>query len=144
MGLIELIFHIKNGFFCPECGEEIGFDKVKEDLEKIMKEMKINKKSEEEIDAVKMVYFNKIATCSKCNGKMREIISIKNEGNINKLTIYNTDISPKDFDELKALIARQNILDYDSDKYIDPDLKEELEIKARLQNKNYTSPSLEK
>ena len=72
MGLIELIFHIKNGFFCPECGEEIGFDKVKEDLEKIMKEMKINKKSEEEIDAVKMVYFNKIATCPKCNGKKKK------------------------------------------------------------------------
>ena len=26
MGLIELIFHIKNGFFCPECGEEIVID----------------------------------------------------------------------------------------------------------------------
>lgn len=63
---------------------------------------------------------------------MREIISIKNEGNIKKLSIKNTDISPKDFDELKALVSRQNILDYDGDKYIDPDLKEELEIKARL------------
>ena len=75
---------------------------------------------------------------------MREIISIKNEGNIKKLSIKNTDISPKDFDELKALVSRQNILDYDGDKYVDPDLKEELEIKAKKQNKNYTSPSLEK
>ena len=82
--------------------------------------------------------------CKKCGSNMREIISIKNEGNIKKLSIKNTDISPKYFDELKALVSRQNILDYDGDKYIDPDLKEELEIKARLQNKNYTSPSLEK
>ena len=57
---------------------------------------------------------------------------------------YIASYADKDFDELKALVARQNILDYDGDKYIDPDLKEELEIKARLQNKNYTSPSLEK
>ena len=36
------------------------------------------------------------------------------------------------------------IVDYKDDVYIDPDLKEELDIKAQMQNKDYTSPTLEK
>ena len=110
----------------------------------LTKEAQRQNKSKEELDKIKLEYFKKIVVCPDCKGERRDIISIKNEGNIKKFTIYNTDISPKDFDELKALVARQNILDYDGDKYIDPDLKEELEIKASLQNKDYTSPSLEK
>ena len=144
IGIIELVFHEKNGFFCPECGELIMFEEIKKELDGIIKPIMESKGTKEQIDMAKIQYFREKMKCKKCGADMREIISIKNEGNIKKLTIKNTDISPKDFDELKALVARQNILDYDGDKYIDPDLKEELEIKARLQNKNYTSPSLEK
>ena len=144
IGLIELVFHEKNGFFCPNCGEEILFEEIKNELDNIIKEIVESKGTKEQIDIAKIEYFKEKMKCKKCGSNMREIISIKNEGNIKKLSIKNTDISPKDFDELKALVSRQNILDYDGDKYIDPDLKEELEIKARLQNKNYTSPSLEK
>ena len=82
--------------------------------------------------------------CPKCGAKMRDIFSIKKDGKKKTLMIKNVEITPKDFDELKALVPRQNILDYDGDKYIDPDLKEELEIKQRLQNQDYTSPTLEK
>ena len=144
IGLIELVFHEKNGFFCPNCGEEILFEEIKNELDNIIKTIMESKGTKEQIDIAKIEYFKEKMKCKKCGSNMREIISIKNEGNIKKLSIKNTDISPKDFDELKALVSRQNILDYDGDKYIDPDLKEELEIKARLQNKNYTSPSLEK
>ena len=144
IGLIELVFHEKNGFFCPNCGEEILFEEIKNELDNITKTIMESKGTKEQIDIAKIEYFKEKMKCKKCGSNMREIISIKNEGNIKKLSIKNTDISPKDFDELKALVSRQNILDYDGDKYIDPDLKEELEIKARLQNKNYTSPSLEK
>ena len=144
IGLIELVFHEKNGFFCPNCGEEILFEEIKNELDNIIKEIVESKGTKEQIDIAKIEYFKEKMKCKKCGNNMREIISIKNEGNIKKLSIKNTDISPKDFDELKALVSRQNILDYDGDKYVDPDLKEELEIKARLQNKNYTSPSLEK
>ena len=144
IGLIELVFHEKNGFFCPNCGEEILFEEIKNELDNIIKEIMESKGTKEQIDIAKIEYFKEKMKCKKCGSNMREIISIKNEGNIKKLSIKNTDISPKDFDELKALVSRQNILDYDGDKYVDPDLKEELEIKARLQNKNYTSPSLEK
>ena len=144
IGLMELIFHIENGFFCTGCGDVINFKEIKDNLIEIEKQAKADKKTKEEINIIQLEYLNKISKCDKCGGIRREIISIKNEGNIKKLSILNTDISPKDFDELKALVSRQNILDYDGDKYIDPDLKAELEIKARLQNKDYTSPSLEK
>ena len=144
IGLIELVFHEKNGFFCPNCGEEILFEEIKNELDNITKTIMESKGTKEQVDIAKIEYFKEKMKCKKCGSNMREIISIKNEGNIKKLSIKNTDISPKDFDELKALVSRQNILDYDGDKYVDPDLKEELEIKARLQNKNYTSPSLEK
>ena len=144
IGLIELVFHEKNGFFCPNCGEVILFEEIKNELDNIIKEIVESKGTKEQIDTAKIETFKEKMKCKKCGSNMREIISIKNEGNIKKLSIKNTDISPKDFDELKALVSRQNILDYDGDKYVDPDLKEELEIKARLQNKNYTSPSLEK
>ena len=144
IGLIELVFHEKNGFFFFFCGEEILFEEIKNELDNITKTIMESKGTKEQIDIAKIEYFKEKMKCKKCGSNMREIISIKNEGNIKKLSIKNTDISPKDFDELKALVSRQNILDYDGDKYIDPDLKEELEIKARLQNKNYTSPSLEK
>ena len=144
IGLIELVFHEKNGFFCPNCGEVILFEEIKNELDNITKTIMESKGTKEQIDIAKIEYFKEKMKCKKCGSNMREIISIKNEGNIKKLSIKNTDISPKDFDELKALVSRQNILDYDGDKYVDPDLKEELEIKARLQNKNYTSPSLEK
>ena len=144
IGLIELVFHEKNGFFCPNCGEEILFEEIKNELDSIIKTIMESKGTKEQVDIAKIEYFKEKMKCKKCGSNMREIISIKNEGNIKKLSIKNTDISPKDFDELKALVSRQNILDYDGDKYVDPDLKEELEIKARLQNKNYTSPSLEK
>ena len=144
IGLIELVFHEKNGFFCPNCGEVILFEEIKNELDNITKTIMESKGTKEQVDIAKIEYFKEKMKCKKCGSNMREIISIKNEGNIKKLSIKNTDISPKDFDELKALVSRQNILDYDGDKYVDPDLKEELEIKARLQNKNYTSPSLEK
>lgn len=144
MGILELVFHIKNGFFCPNCGEQIEFEEVKKGLNQVLALAKEQKLSEEKINELKMQYFTSIGKCPKCGNRRREIISIKDEGAIKKIVVYNTEITPKDFDELKALVARYNILDYDGDKYIDPDLKEELEIKARLQNKDYTSPSLEK
>jgi hypothetical protein len=94
------------------------------------------------IHKAKIDFLNKLVKC-ECGGEMKDIFSIKN-GPLKKLEVKGVEIGPQEFEELKALIPRQNILDYDGDKYIDPDLKEELEIKARLQNKDYTSPTLEK
>ena len=75
---------------------------------------------------------------------MREVYSIKDTGRTKKLCIYNNELSSQDFEELKTIIAHYNILNYDGDKYIDPDLKADLEKKRKLENRDYTSPTLEK
>ena len=82
--------------------------------------------------------------CSECKTQMRDVFSIKEENGISKFVIKNIEINANEFDEFKAIVPRQNIIDYDGDIYMDPDLKEELEIKARLKNSDYTSPTLEK
>ena len=46
--------------------------------------------------------------------------------------IYDIVLEPKELDEFIAIITHQNILDYDGDKYIDPNLREEMELKARM------------
>ena len=88
-------------------------------------------------------FLQNISVCPDCQSKMREVFSIVNTSP-KKLSIYNTELTPKQFDELVAVVTHQNILDYDGDKYIDPNLKKDMELKQRLENKNYSSPSLEK
>ena len=162
MSLFELIFHIKKGFYCPKCEKEINYEDVmiqmvnhvnsiQQEAQEIYSQQfddgeKHNVPQdimEDIIYKAKMDFLSRITKCD-CGGELRDIFAIKNGGPIKKLVVKNVELGPQDFDELKALIPRQNILDYDGDKYVDPDLKEELEIKARLQNKDYTSPTLEK
>ena len=162
MSLFELVFHIKKGFYCPNCGKEISYEdamrQMVEHVKNIAKEAKeiyskqfydeekheIPQELMKEIEHnAKLDFLSKLSKC-ECGEELRDIFTIKQSGSIKKLAIKNVELGPQDFEELKALIPRQNILDYDGDKYIDPDLKEELEIKAKLQNKDYTSPTLEK
>lgn len=162
MSLFELIFHIKKGFYCPNCGKEVTYEDAmnqmvihvaniqKEAKEIYSQQFDDNEKHdipkdimEDIIYKAKMDFLGKLTKCD-CGGELRDIFTIKNNGAIKKLVIKDVELSPQEFDELKALVPRQNILDYDADKYVDPDLKEELEIKAKLQNKDYTSPTLEK
>ena len=161
ISLFELIFHIKRGFYCPNCGKEIDYDqaviqmndhikKVREESQELYSQQfyddQIHQVPQEIMDDIihqaKVGFLGELTKC-ECGEELRDIISIKN-GPVKKLVVKNVEFSPLDFDVLRALVPRQNILDYDGDKYVDPDLKEELEIKARLQNKDYTSPTLEK
>ena len=90
-------------------------------------------------------FLDQATTCPDCGGRLRSTFDIvADEKGKKRMYIKDVEISSRDFDELKAIIPRQNILDYDGDMYMDADLKEELELKARLQNSDYTSPSLEK
>ena len=75
---------------------------------------------------------------------MREVYSIKNENGQKNLMIKNVALTNKDLEELTAIITHYNILDYDGDKYIDPNLKKDLELKKQLEHKDYAAPSLEK
>ena len=161
MALFELIFHIKKGFYCPNCGREVDYNEtmiqmadhvkcIQDEAQEIYSQQfndgENHQIPQEVMNSIihkaKIDFLGNFTKC-ECGGELRDIFSIKN-GPIKKLVVKNIEFSPQDFDELKALVPRQNILDYDGDKYVDPDLKEELEIKAKLQNKDYTSPTLEK
>lgn len=162
MSLFELIFHIKRGFYCPNCGREIVYSEAMAQMDDHIKNIQNDAQElyqqqfdDEEKHSIpqdimkdiiynaKLNFFEKLIKC-ECGGELRDIFTIKKSGAIKKLVVKDVEFGPQEFDELRALIPRQNILDYDGDKYVDPDLKEELEIKARLQNKDYTSPTLEK
>lgn len=133
MHLFELVLHLKNGLFCPNCHSEHAHITFEEAV-KAMSGM-----TPEE----KQAYLVKISKCPDCGQETRQIFSIK-QGKINKLCIYDYEFSSKDFDELTGIITHGNILGYDDDIYIDPDLKADLDKKRKLQNKDYTSPTLEK
>ena len=162
ISLFELIFHIKKGFYCPNCGKEVNYEDAMIQMETHVKDIQQDAQEiysqqfddgekhdvpqeimQDIIYKAKIDFLGKLTKC-ECGGELRDIFTIKKSGPMKKLVVKDVELTPQDFEELKALVPRQNILDYDGDKYVDPDLKEELEIKARLQNKDYTSPTLEK
>ena len=170
MGLFELIFHINKGLYCPECGKEISYqeamkgidDFVNAEKEKVFKLYNDALDAHEEETGVKVEtreipkelmerieqkarfdFFAQMQKC-ECGANLRDVFSIKTANGVNTLMVKDVEITSADFEELQALIPRQNILDYDGDKYVDPELKAELDLKAKLQNKDYTSPTLEK
>ena len=160
--LLELVLHEENGLFCPNCFHGRGsadyleppeWDPERDDyarggnVEKgneVLSFKKIARDLYGKEEAERHAYFAEHAVCPHCGGIKREVFSIKDSGVTKKLCVYNTELLSQDFEELKAVVSHYNILGYDGDRYIDPDLKEELEKKARLQNKDYTSPTLEK
>lgn len=170
-GLFELVFKIPNGLFCPKCKKEIKYSDVLKGMPDFIEEQKNKaiqifqeavekqeKETGEKIEDAKIPeellkqieqhayyeFYQKSTICPDCEEKMRDIYSIKSENGVETFMIRDVEINSSDFEELKAVIPRQNILDYDGDKYIDPDLKEELQIKAEMKNKDYTAPTLEK
>lgn len=135
MGLMEMILHIKNGFFCPHCHSE----KAKKDFDEIIKGLAECKDDEE-----KNKYWMDVMKCPDCGESVREVYTIKDNGKRKKFCIGDYECTAKDFDELIAIVCHMNILGYDDDEYIDPDLKKDLDLKKKLQNQDFQSPSLER
>ena len=90
--------------------------------------------------------------CTYCFYELMKLCTRNNDIKIytghdenNKSIIQINDIvfNKKDFNELKDIIIYQNMPNY-KDEYINPELKEELEEKERLENKNTHSVSIEK
>lgn len=169
--LLELLFHIKNGFFCPNCHDELTihiddnkneefrekinsefgelpYEEMLKDVLKIEKEGKQNGLNEDQILLEKQKYFIEKSVCPICGSQRKDIISINDDGkgklSSKKIQIYNNILSAQDFEELIAVALHYNILNYEGDIYLDPKLKEQMEMKATLENKNYNAPSLEK
>jgi len=171
MSLFELVFHIKKGLYCPHCGKEVTYEEALKGLDEFINKSKSEAQtlyeeailSQEEdtgekiedhtlpkeimdkvIQKARIDFLNQMQKCPDCEQEMRDVFSVKDNNGYKTLMIKDVELNSTDIDELKAIVPRQNILDYDGDKYIDPELKEELELKAKMQNKDYTSPTLEK
>lgn len=143
--IFELCLHEKNRLYCPKCGKKIEDEEIAKKLLELDKE--IADLGEEVFDQDKQLkklqMIQSLSVC-ECGEQMREVYSIRNENGQKNLAIKDVILTNKDLEELTAIITHYNILDYDGDKYIDPNLKKDLELKKQLESKNYTSPSLEK
>lgn len=138
--LLELVFHIKNGWYCDKEHDENNnlkifyYEDIIKKIEDLPKDISIEDKN---------IYLRSLLRCPKCGELMREVFSIKEQNNRKTLSIYDIEITPEDFDELKEIVCYQNMPDYE-DEYIDPKLKADLEAKAKIENPNAVSPTLEK
>lgn len=143
--IFELCLHEKNRLYCPECGKKIEDEEIAKKLIELDKEIaNLGEDISDEDRQLKRLQILQSLSVCECGGQMREVYSIKNENGQKNLMIKNVVLTNKDLEELTAIITHYNILDYDGDKYIDPNLKKDLAKKAELEHKDYASPSLEK
>ena len=143
--IFELCLHEKNRLYCPKCGKKIEDEEIAKKLLELDKEIAGlgEEVSDQDKQLKKLQMIQSLSVC-ECGEQMREVYSIRNENGQKNLAIKDVILTNKDLEELTAIITHYNILDYDGDKYIDPNLKKDLELKKQLESKNYTSPSLEK
>lgn len=143
--IFELCLHEKNRLYCPKCGKKMEDEEIAKKLIELDKEIaNLGEDISDEDRQLKRLQMLQSLSVCECGEQMREVYSIKNENGQKNLTIKNVVLTNKDLEELTAIITHYNILDYDGDKYIDPNLKKDLELKRQLEHKDYASPSLEK
>ena len=141
--LLGMVFGIKNNIICgnKDCDLEeqdlIAFYSKLFSLQKEYETAPFERKVEIEQE-VEM-----LCACPKCNSPLREKISIMQEDKKKHLFVGHTEITKDDYDFLRRVYCYQNILDYD-DRYIDPELKEALDEKKRLESMDAENPTLEK
>lgn len=138
IGVLELIFHIKNGIYCENCRQKnedmdfIAFDELWDSV------YKLEKKEE------KKAYLEKQQICSHCGQLKREVISIKEEKNKESLCVYNTEINKNDYDFLYQVVLYQNLPTWEDIEYADLELKKELEERQKILGDDTVPPTLEK
>lgn len=143
--LFELIFHIKNGIKCT-CDDHNDTFLAYSDLlaELVLEEKKIEDSKEELTDDQLVHILSKIRKCPKCGQQREDIIRFnKIDDRTEDLIIDGVEIKPDNFELLRKIVLYQNIPDY-NDEYINPELKAELELAAKLENPNNVTPTLEK
>ena len=144
IGIFELCLHEKNRLYCPNCGKKIEADEVAKKLKELDKEITGDTALTDQDKQLKKLQSIQSLSVCECGEQMREVYSIRNENGQKNLVIKDVVLNNKDLEEFTAVVTHYNILDYDGDKYVDPNLKKDLELKKQLESKNYSSPSLEK
>ena len=152
ISMLELVFQINNGIYC-DCDEKETYMSY-DDLLKKYAEIRNNfsqenlEEQDEQTQTLKLLEFNnelhQLRVCPKCGKERKDIIRYEeSEDNQTRLFIGEIEITKDDYDLLRQLIQFQNNVDYNNE-IIDPELKAELELKAKLQNADLVPPSLEK
>lgn len=137
--LFEIIFHIKNGIKCVNCGTVLAYDSP-EFLEYIQR---VKEAQESGQDIPEM-----ICPAQGC-GKNQFIEMMKfiedPETKKHSLCINGQIISKRDFDRLRYIVLYQNFPDYQDDSWVDPDVKKDYEERMRLERqKNDLHATIEK
>ena len=165
--LLELIFHIQNGFKCKKCGHVISYDsnefteyssKMSKFIERIksLQEQFLNSENLTEEDIQKEEKkleeegFSEAPhlNCPECGEtEFLEMIKIapspKGKGNV--LIVDGQTITNKDFTKLRQIVLYQNFYDYADDSWVDPEVKKDHDEKMRLeQMKNDVHATIEK
>lgn len=89
--LLEMVFHIQNGIYCPNCEKQCGGDEDKlEDVraktfttyENLSNGLRVFDSIQDKDEKIskQREYLNHILTCPVCGGNRREVFSIKNQG----------------------------------------------------------------
>lgn len=142
--LFEIIFHVRNGLKCDDCGEVIGYDS-KEFAEFVLKARAYAASAQQEGaqpgDPPMLV-------CPHC-GKdhLSEMMRFSQDQKTGKwsLQIDGKSISDADFTRLRQLVLYQNFPDYADDSWVDPAVKKDHDEKMRLERqKNNLHATIEK
>lgn len=132
--LLELMLHINNGFFCPQCGYETTEEHIIQELSLIGNDMEAKSKK-----------FHELKYCPNCQQYMYDIIRyVEEERGRISLYIKGQKLTSGDFDRFRDIVLYQNITDYEDESAMDTDLAAELKLVKQLKNKDITEPSLEK
>ena len=125
--LLEIIFHIKNGIKCKQCGRVIDYRSVE-----LMQYVKDVAEASEKGEP------NPQLTCKECGGtEWIDMIKFGLDPDKKKKPVLFVDgqmIKAKDFDRLRQIVLFQNYPDYRDDSWVDPAIKKDYQEKLRIQS----------
>lgn len=111
--MCELIFHIKDGIRCRDCGEIIDYQTF---IDKVTKE-------------------GENFVCAKCGSKnFGGVIEYRQneETKQNEFWVNGVSIDRSEFDRLRQIVMYQNLPDYKDDSWVDPEVREDQKEKQEI------------
>ncbi len=137
--LFEIIFHIKNGIKCVECGEVIEYQSPH--FRQYIEDVSEAQQEGEEIPKLHCPHEG----CESEN--FIEMMKFIEDSNTHKhvLCVDGQIITKQDYDRLRYIVLYQNFPDYQDDSWVDPAVKADYEARMKLERqKNDLHASIEK